>query len=181
MTRDQLNSIKRRSPGKDACETWFNIFRILFPGATIPDSPYCEAASPTAVQSFSRRFLAQAAAMLSALVRTRIQGRVIMTNEEQQILDNALEDSLSEVVRQFDTDFDEVEAAMTAQSAAESDHAGPSQPILASREGGYNSAAQSHTPNVSWAEPAQTSTSNDWDDFLMNFEEDPSDDAIWKS
>lgn len=52
MTRDQLNNIKRRSPGKDACETWFNIFRILFPGAALPDSPFYEAASPMTVQSF---------------------------------------------------------------------------------------------------------------------------------
>src|SRR5271155_4886012 len=55
MTQDQLNSIKRRKPGKDACETWYNIFKILFPNAPLPDSPYYDTVSPMAVQSFSER------------------------------------------------------------------------------------------------------------------------------
>jgi len=73
MTQDQLNSIKRRKPGKDACETWYNIFKILFPNAPLPDSPYYDTVSPMAVQSFSERFRSQAPPLLSTMVRDRTQ------------------------------------------------------------------------------------------------------------
>jgi hypothetical protein len=168
MTRDQLNNIKRRSPGKDACETWFNIFRILFPGAALPDSPFCEAASPMTVQSFSQRFLARAPAMLSALVRTRIQGHVLITDHEEQILDNALEDCLSEVVQYFAADFDEVEAVLTAESDNITGHAGPLPPAWVSHEDSYDIDAQRNAPNFPWAAPAQSSPSSDWEHIFVN-------------
>jgi hypothetical protein len=117
MTLDQLNSIKRRTKGNDATETWFNIYRTLFPNSTLPASPFCEAASSTAVLSFSERFRCQGPPMLSTLVRTRIQDSIPLGQDEQQLLDNALEEALTEIILHFGIDFEAAELAMTAVSS----------------------------------------------------------------
>lgn len=44
MTDDQSNAIKRRNMGGKVHEEWYKIFKILFPNAALPASPY---ASPT--------------------------------------------------------------------------------------------------------------------------------------
>jgi len=119
MTQDQLNSIKRRKPGKDTCETWYYIFKILFPNAPLPDSPYYDTVSPMAVQSFSERFRSQAPPLLSAMVRDRTQG-LFLGEHEQEILENALEESLDKVIQLFEADFDELEACITTMSSSSS-------------------------------------------------------------
>lgn len=78
----------------------------------------------TAVQAFSQRFMVRAPAMLSALVGTQILDFVLITDHEQQILDDALEHSLSDVVRHFTLEFNEVEEAITANPPAETNLVG---------------------------------------------------------
>ena len=110
MSRDQLNSIKRQRPGENPSESWFNIFKILFPDALLPESPFCEAAQPTLIHNFSEQFLAYAPAMSSALVRSRDGNSINLPVHQQQILDNAMEESLSEMVQHFATDLTGLEA-----------------------------------------------------------------------
>lgn len=40
MTRDQLMAVKRRAIGQDPSDAWYDIFKILFPGTTLPLRPY---------------------------------------------------------------------------------------------------------------------------------------------
>ena len=40
MTHDQLTTVKRRAIGQDPSNAWYDIFKILFPGAPLPLSPY---------------------------------------------------------------------------------------------------------------------------------------------
>ena len=65
-------SIKRRKSGKDTCEAWYNISKILFPNASLSGSTTATV-SPMAVQSFSERFRSQAPPLLSTMVRDRTQ------------------------------------------------------------------------------------------------------------
>lgn len=116
MTQDQLNSIKRTKPGRDTRETWCNIFKILFPNAPLPASPYCDKVSMAAVQSFSERFRSQAPPLLSRMVRDRTQD-LLLGEYEQWILENALEESLVEVIQLFEADIDDLEALMTTMSS----------------------------------------------------------------
>jgi hypothetical protein len=70
------------------------------------------------VQSVSERFRSQAPPLLSAMVRDRTQG-LFLGEYEQEILDNALEESLDEVVQLFEADFDELEACMATMSSGD--------------------------------------------------------------
>ncbi|KAJ9610740.1 hypothetical protein H2200_005517 [Cladophialophora chaetospira] len=40
MDEDQFKSVKRRKPGEEPRAAWFGIFRVLFPTAQLPHSPY---------------------------------------------------------------------------------------------------------------------------------------------
>ena len=42
MATEQVNLIKRRTIGKTPSETWFEIYKILFPYAPLPETPYVE-------------------------------------------------------------------------------------------------------------------------------------------
>jgi hypothetical protein len=72
-----------------------------------------------AVQSFSERFRSQAPPLLSAMVRDRTQG-LFLGEHEQEILENALEESLDKVIQLFEADFDELEACITTMSSSSS-------------------------------------------------------------
>lgn len=60
MNTSQYLTIKRRQVGSDMRKQWYHIFRVLFPSAPEPDSPYAEAASAATfsneVQHFANLF-----------------------------------------------------------------------------------------------------------------------------
>lgn len=93
---------------------------------------------------------------------------MLITDHEQQILDNALEDCLSEVVQYFAADFTEVEAVLAAELASATGQGGPFTPAWADHEDSYDIDAQRNAPNFSWAAPAQSSPSSDWEDIFVN-------------
>jgi hypothetical protein len=100
MATEQVNFIKRRTIGKTPSETWFDIYKILFPHAPLPETPYVETVSPGAIQRFTDHFYRQAGSRLAALVQTELQGRMLLERDQQRILDSALESAIGQLVWQ---------------------------------------------------------------------------------
>lgn len=58
LDETQQNKIHVKRPGKDPKELWYDIFKIIFPGVPLPDSPYIEAAQPkSSEQSILEHFV----------------------------------------------------------------------------------------------------------------------------
>lgn len=102
LTTEQVKFIKRRSLGRTLEETWFAIFKILFPGSPLPTSPFVDSVSADAVQNFADHFFRQARARLSRLVRAGLEGRMLLEGDQQRILDSALESAIARLVWQTD-------------------------------------------------------------------------------
>ena len=100
MMTEQVNLIKRRSVGKTLEETWFAIFRILFPGSPLPTMPFVDSVSAEAVQRFTDHFFRQARVRLSRLVQAQLEGRMLLESDQQRILESALESSIAQLVWQ---------------------------------------------------------------------------------
>src|ERR1700722_5906529 len=103
MTFEQFTQIKRRAPAQDPSDTWFAIFKILFPDTALPHSPYVDSVSPEVIQDFLDYFYRQAQSRLSDLIRTELQGRMLMQGDQQRILDSALESAIAQLVSQRET------------------------------------------------------------------------------
>lgn len=93
------------------------------------------------------------------------------------ILDDALQESLSEVVRHLAADFDAVEATLTAQCSAVSNPAGLLPPAWASWGEGEEDAAPLTAPWLPQVMPAPDSTLGDWEDLFLYDGDDASDEA----
>lgn len=58
LDETQQNKIHVKRPGKDPKELWYDIFKIIFPGVPVPESPYIEAAQPkSSEQSILENFV----------------------------------------------------------------------------------------------------------------------------
>jgi hypothetical protein len=118
MSVDQKFQIKRRNYAKDACEIWFGIWGILFPGVDPPESPFAEMRSSGAVQSLFERFRTHARPILSRLLRDHKPVSVPLDHYEEQVLDNAVEEALSEIILQFGPELEAAELPLTAASSS---------------------------------------------------------------
>jgi hypothetical protein len=98
MSVEQMADVKRRKPGKTPADTWFAIFRILFPEAPLPQSPYADSVSSDAIRSFMDLFQRQAQANLSSLIREQLGSTLVLHSDQQRLLDSALEISISQLV-----------------------------------------------------------------------------------
>jgi hypothetical protein len=101
MSVEQIADVKRRKPGKTPADTWFAIFRILFPEAPLPQSPYADSVSSEAIRSFMDLFQRQAQANLSALIREQLGSTLVLHSDQQRLLDSALEISIAQLVMQM--------------------------------------------------------------------------------
>jgi hypothetical protein len=118
MTFEQLTQIKRRAPAQDPSDTWFAIFRILFPGTALPHSPYVDSVSPEVIQDFLDYFYRQAQSRFSDLIRTELQGRMLMQGDQQRILDSALESAIAQLVSQRETSVSFTDTQSSSQDVA---------------------------------------------------------------
>jgi hypothetical protein len=134
MATEQVNLIKRRTIGKTPSETWFEIYKILFPHAPLPETPYVETVSPGAIQRFTDHFYRQAGSRLAALVQTELQGRMLLERDQQRILDSALESAIGQLVWQTGphTSFEDAEPEMNVAQSEPDFAASPN--VQASRD-----------------------------------------------
>jgi hypothetical protein len=100
MTFEQCTLVKRRAVCQNQSETWFAIYEILFPGSPRPASAYADSVSPEMVQSFIDHFNRRARARLLDLVHIELDGRLLLSGDQQRILDSALEAALARLVSQ---------------------------------------------------------------------------------
>lgn len=99
MTADQMTEIKRRTPGKERTKSWFTIFRILFPQADLPQSPFINKYSEDCVQHFLSHFEREAPGRLAATINSELgNSALILSFDQRRILDEVLEISLSRFV-----------------------------------------------------------------------------------
>jgi hypothetical protein len=106
MTAEQKNSVHRKTPGKHPRKAWFEIFRILFPGAREPSSPYAETGSPAAIQDFLAFFEERGPQRISATI---MQNGLSLERYAPSMLDAAVEaaveTAVQDLVREFGNDF----------------------------------------------------------------------------
>jgi len=120
MTFEQFTQIKRRASAQDPSDTWFAIFKILFPGTALPHSPYVDSVSPEVIQDFLDYFYRQAQSRLSDLIRIELQGRMLMQGDQQRILDSALESAIAQLVSQGETSASFTGTQSSSQDVASS-------------------------------------------------------------
>jgi len=109
MTVEQMASVKRRKPGKTPSDTWFAIFRILFPEASLPESPYADSVSTSAIRAFMDHFQRRGQAILSGLIREQLGSTLVLHSDQQRILDSALESAIAQLVMQIGPANQEIE------------------------------------------------------------------------
>ena len=110
MDNDQLSAISRRNRRMDATAEWYNIFKILFPNAVLPTSPYADRGTNEVVQNFMSYFQEEAPSILSDLVRSALIGRVFLDDQSQEILDEAFEQAVSQLVLRFEARLKDVDS-----------------------------------------------------------------------
>jgi hypothetical protein len=81
---------------------WYEIFRIIFPNARMPSSPYADAGAPEAVQDFLDYFQERAPQMLSRLI---LQSTLLLGPYDQMMLDAAVEMAIPLLIEEFGRDF----------------------------------------------------------------------------
>jgi hypothetical protein len=119
MTVEQIASVKRRKPGKTPSDTWFAIFRILFPEAPLPESPYADSVSADAIRAFMDHFHRRAQAILSALIREQLGNTLVLHSDQQRILDTALESAIAGLVWRIGPTGQEAERQQAAPKSTE--------------------------------------------------------------
>ena len=94
-----MKRIERRRPGRTASEKWFDIFKILFPGAALPRSPFAEHLSVDGLQAFIDYASDQRPSLLNDLIREQFSHG--LNQREASIVDDyalIIGDALDRVV-----------------------------------------------------------------------------------
>jgi hypothetical protein len=108
MDNDQMNAIKRRNRRANAPAEWYSIFKILFPDASLPASPYADRGSIEAVQNLVSYFREEVPSILPDLIRSEISGRVSLDDQTQEILDVAFESAASQLVLRLEARLEDL-------------------------------------------------------------------------
>jgi hypothetical protein len=124
MTVEQMAGVKRRKPGKTPSDTWFAIFRILFPEASLPESPYADSVSTNAIRAFMDHFQRRGQALLSGLIHEQLGSTLVLHSDQQRILDSALESAIAQLVMQIapaNQEIEDQQAPLEIQSSLNGD------------------------------------------------------------
>jgi hypothetical protein len=103
--------IKRRNRRTDARAEWYSIFKILFPTAGLPASPYADQGSNKAVQDFLLFFQDKAPGILRDLIRCNIDGRVFLDERTSNILDESFEYAVSQLILHLQPSLDSLSSS----------------------------------------------------------------------
>ena len=99
MTVDQQTEIKRRTPREERTKSWFAIYRILFPRASLPENPFIGTYSEECVEHFLSYFELEAPGLLANAIRSEVNvSALLLATEQRRMLDCILETALSRVV-----------------------------------------------------------------------------------
>ncbi|KAK5051532.1 hypothetical protein LTR84_003184 [Exophiala bonariae] len=101
MSPSQMTAIKRRTPGRDPVDLWYDIFKILFPGAPLPLSPYVDSPYQSTVNDFLVFFEVEVQGVLSREVNNRMFGDALAT-VDPQFLEGVWSESVAVLIRYLD-------------------------------------------------------------------------------
>ncbi|KAF7510094.1 hypothetical protein GJ744_007198 [Endocarpon pusillum] len=102
MTEDQLKEVRKKRTGLNLTENWKLIFRIIFtdvPEDKVPESPYVDGNSQEVIGHFLSHFNRTAPRQLLLLVQSHLGQSLLLNQQQLRILDSALENSVSELIR----------------------------------------------------------------------------------
>jgi hypothetical protein len=99
ITSVQEKLLRKRHNGNDTEGEWFRIFKILFPSAALPHSPYFSN-SGFAIDDFLTFFEQQAPTVLSSFLREQLSENTIPI-DRQRVLDEALNHATAELMKAF--------------------------------------------------------------------------------
>jgi hypothetical protein len=102
MTPDQLTAIKRRDLGRDRCEAWFDIYKILFPNSPLPSNAYVDSVHTLTVQDFMAFYEDEGRTVLSSEISWRLFGYPPLTAQHQLWVESILTESVTIMVRRLD-------------------------------------------------------------------------------
>ncbi|KAK5054557.1 hypothetical protein LTR84_001448 [Exophiala bonariae] len=105
MTPDQVTAIKRREPGKNRVDAWFDIYRILFSDALLPLDPYVDNTESGPIQDFLALFEQEAPQILATEIDARMFGDTECTMEQRTFRDTVLEQSISVLVQHLKDEY----------------------------------------------------------------------------
>lgn len=104
MTTDQMKEIKRRNKKETPVQNWFGIFKILFPEAPLPMSPYAGESSDEVIQNFVEFFRTVGPETMFELIRQRQEQNLMQpfSTSMQAIVDEAFEIAAPALLTAFD-------------------------------------------------------------------------------
>jgi hypothetical protein len=105
MTSDQLTAVKRRGLGRSERDTWFEIYKLLFPDAPLPLDPYVHSTHADDVQDFIVFFQGDGRQVLSEEINQRMFGTVNASREEQEFVDRVLAESINVLLQRLESRF----------------------------------------------------------------------------
>ncbi|KIW70305.1 hypothetical protein PV04_02590 [Phialophora macrospora] len=105
MTPDELTAIKRRDLGRDRWNAWFDIYKILFPGAPLPVDPYVDSVHTSAVQQFMAFFEDEGREVLASEINWRMFGYAPPTPEHQLFVESVLTASIEVLIQRLEGRF----------------------------------------------------------------------------
>lgn len=105
MSPDQVTTIKRREPGKNRVDAWFDIFGILFPEALLPLDPYIDSMYSEPIQDFLTFFEREAPSILAAEINTRMFGDTEVSADQRTFVDSVLEESISVLLQRLGGEY----------------------------------------------------------------------------
>jgi len=108
MSADQVTAVKRREMGKAPSDVWFDIYKVLFPGAPLPSNPYAEETQSGTVQRFTAYFEREAPGILAAEINTRMFGYDSTIPEHQMFIESVLTDSIRVLLQRINAGFESV-------------------------------------------------------------------------
>ena len=110
MDNDQMNAIKRRNRRVNPPAEWYSIFKILFPDSSLPASPYADRSSTELLQNFMSYFQEEAPSIISEHVRTALNGRIFLSEQTQDLLDETFEQAVSQLLLGFEARLEDMDA-----------------------------------------------------------------------
>lgn len=97
LDETQQNKIHVKRPGKDPKDLWYDIFRIIFPGVPVPNSPYIEAAQP---KSNEQSILEQFVRLFEAKLDTSVSSQSwLSSTSAREFIRAQMRQTMQETIR----------------------------------------------------------------------------------
>ncbi len=91
--------------GRSHSESWFEIYKILFPDSPVPLNPYIDSVHAVTLQDFMAYVERDGQQALVSEINQRMFGPVAASLEEQQFIDRVIAESVNVLLQRLDARF----------------------------------------------------------------------------